>query len=620
MTDSQLEGEFNPSPVEANAAQQPRLYTIPAEVWNEIMEFLCIDTRFPTDPPGLPLPITCDICGYTRQDGIYCLNPACPRHPPYSLDRGRPRLGDGGAWLAPRKAALQTLLNLYLVSKPVARAMEPFLYRTISITSGRGLARVAALLENKPHIGAELVTRIECLVDTRSQRVIEDWYFLQKNLEHGAPVVGAMKLMDIKQSIPTTAAGQGGGAQGASSSGGGGSKPKTKRRRGHGGRGKQPAAQRPVATVSWQGVRERPKDIVHVLAGLFLLAPRVNHLSSCLWACPRLVLDIPPYTFPGYRARDVHPPHMISLPKPPPPTTLLDPPFSHLKHLEFGTGGEACQILDHLHRFPQLETLKVWMFGGGFHGFNSTLKSSSTCESPTEKFINTPDGTLPHLKHITLDWLSITEGTLAQLCLACTNLETLIIRFAGSASKDSANYLSQASLNEALLQRKSTLKCLEMISLPLYGHFLTPRAPPTTNPRESRMTCLPGLTNLQQLSMHYVGLFGCVSRIDAGEVEAELPSRIPYESLNHLEIVCDRPWELNIGAWPAENNANSVMAGLEALHRRGLLPRELRYLSVAMDARGRLVETSRRHPLTLQDWPGGSDTMPSFLSCEAAVW
>ncbi|KAK3682768.1 hypothetical protein B0T22DRAFT_294270 [Podospora appendiculata] len=582
------------------ASRQPHLYTIPVEIWSCILELLSIDTRSPVLAPGLPLPIQCETCGYTRQDLATCIN---PWYGATCINRSCWLYKPQNDILVDRKAALNTLLNLYLVSKPLARTVEPFLYRTISITSGRGLARVAALLENKPHVGDYLVTRIESFVDPRSQRVIEDWYFLHKNLEHGAPVVGPIKLKDMQ---PALGAG-GAGARGSASGG-------TKRRRG---RHKQPTTQRPIATISWQGLRDRPTNIVHVLAGLFQRARRVDHLT-CAWACVRLALNIRPLVA-GHHPRAafsrVLPPRLNPLFLPPlqSPTTsttsiLPGSPFTHLKHLEFDTGGEYCQILDHLHCFPQLETLNVRMFGGGFHGLNCAINIHDS--APGSSFPNTTDGMLPNLKHITLDWVNITEATLAGLCLACSNLETLVVRFAGSTGVDGVR-LRQAPLNQALLMRHATLRCLEMISLPLYTHFLARTEDSAgVNPRESRMTCLPGLGSLRELSMHYVGLFGWVSRLGAKDVE-ELPARIP-SSLHHLEIVCDRPWVLSDSEWNMEHNAYVVMDGLQSLHQRGLLPRGLRYLSVALDARGSMMETSR-------PWKGPGSIPRSRISARAAL-
>ncbi|KAK0617719.1 hypothetical protein B0T14DRAFT_569200 [Immersiella caudata] len=144
---------------------------------------------------------------------------------------------------------------------------------------------------------------------------------------------------------------------------------------------------------------------------------------------------------------------------------------------------------------------------------------------------------LPHIEHLRLYGSHLHEPRLVAICLACTNLQTLLVHFESSSTDEDRDFLPEGkTLSEALLGLAPTLRSLELVTLP-EGHYLTRGRERPRKPENHRLTCISDLTKLESLTMDWRGVFGTfgVFEYEDGERLFEL---LP-PSLRDFTLVCE---------------------------------------------------------------------------------
>ncbi|KAH6640122.1 hypothetical protein F5144DRAFT_544355 [Chaetomium tenue] len=169
---------------------------------------------------------------------------------------------------------------------------------------------------------------------------------------------------------------------------------------------------------------------------------------------------------------------------------------------------------------------------------------------------------LPHIEHLRLYGSHIHEPRLVALCLACVNLQTLVVHFEATTSDEDRDLLPEGTtLSEALLGLTGTLRTLELVSMS-EGHYLTRGMERPRKPENHRLRCIPELTRLETVMLDYRGVFGTLGILD--EDDGERLCQLLPRSVRDFTLVCewgtDRDWKQTYLA-----NLDMILHGVECL-------------------------------------------------------
>jgi hypothetical protein len=169
---------------------------------------------------------------------------------------------------------------------------------------------------------------------------------------------------------------------------------------------------------------------------------------------------------------------------------------------------------------------------------------------------------LPHLEHLRLYGSHIHEPRLVALCLACINLQTLVVHFEVTSTDEDRYLLPEGkTLSDALGGLAASLRTLELVSLS-EGHYLTRGMERPRKPENHRLRCVPELTRLETLVLDYRGVFGTLGILD--EDDGERLCQLLPPSLRDFTLVCEwgtaRDWKQTYLA-----NLDMVLQGVECL-------------------------------------------------------
>lgn len=169
---------------------------------------------------------------------------------------------------------------------------------------------------------------------------------------------------------------------------------------------------------------------------------------------------------------------------------------------------------------------------------------------------------LPHMEHLRLYGSHIHEPTLVALCLACVNLQSLVVHFEATTSDEDRDLLPEGTtLSEALLGLAGTLRTLELVSLS-EGHYLTRGMERPRKPENHRLRCIPELTRLETVMLDYRGVFGTLGILD--EDDGERLCQLLPRSVRDFTLVCEwgtgRDWKQTYLA-----NLDMILHGVECL-------------------------------------------------------
>jgi hypothetical protein len=172
---------------------------------------------------------------------------------------------------------------------------------------------------------------------------------------------------------------------------------------------------------------------------------------------------------------------------------------------------------------------------------------------------------LPQLEHLRLYGSHIHEPRLVALCLACVNLQSLVVHFETSATDEDRDLLPEGkTLNDALLGLAGSLQTLELVALS-EGHYLTRGSERPRKPENHRLRCIPELTRLETLTLDYRGVFGTFGILEEDDGE-RLCQLIP-PSVRDFTLVCEwgtaSDWKQSYLA-----NLDMVLHGVECLCAR----------------------------------------------------
>jgi hypothetical protein len=144
---------------------------------------------------------------------------------------------------------------------------------------------------------------------------------------------------------------------------------------------------------------------------------------------------------------------------------------------------------------------------------------------------------LPHIEHLRLYGSYLHEPRLVAICLACANLQTLLVHFERSTTDEDRDFLPEGkTLNDALLGVAPTLRSLELITLP-EGHYLTRGRERPRKPENHRLTCIPDLLKLESLTLDWRGVFGTFGVLEYEDGE-RLFNHLP-PALRDFTLVCE---------------------------------------------------------------------------------
>ncbi|KAL2193033.1 hypothetical protein P885DRAFT_72518 [Corynascus similis CBS 632.67] len=169
---------------------------------------------------------------------------------------------------------------------------------------------------------------------------------------------------------------------------------------------------------------------------------------------------------------------------------------------------------------------------------------------------------LPHIEHLRIYGSHIHEPRLVALCLACVNLQTLVVHFETSSTDEDRELLPEGkTLGDALRGLAGSLRTLELVSLS-EGHYLTRGMERPRKPENHRLRCIPELTHLQTLTLDYRGVFGTLGILD--EDDGERLCQLLPRSVRDFTLVCEwgtaRDWKQTYLA-----NLDMVLHGVECL-------------------------------------------------------
>ncbi|KAL0942540.1 uncharacterized protein CTRU02_200426 [Colletotrichum truncatum] len=240
----------------------------------------------------------------------------------------------------------------------------------------------------------------------------------------------------------------------------------------------------------------------------------------------------------------------------------------------------SCHMPTYLEQFPNLETLEL-------------LADAPWCWRPSGRTLTDTSppsySPMPKLKHLRLYLSSIQEPELVGVCLACPNLETLLVYFANATRPQDRQRLPQGKgLNDVLLDLSRSLRHLELLTAEAGNYLSSPEG--DSNGQLRRLICLPRLTNLQCLVVDFTGLFGLVDFINGQDVD-ELPARCP-PNLTQLTIAC-RWGRRSDCLWPIDGDDEMrVISALKTCYATRL--KKLRVLNLDIPSIGRVIHTARQ--------------------------
>ena len=192
------------------------------------------------------------------------------------------------------------------------------------------------------------------------------------------------------------------------------------------------------------------------------------------------------------------------------------------------------------------------------------LKTLELCCSSFGKYTNgdmlLPP--LPHIGNLRLYGSYLHEPRLVAICLACVNLQTLLVHFERSTIDEDRDFLPEGkTLSDALLGLAPTLRSLELVALP-EGHYLTRGRERPRKPENHRLTCIPDLTKLETLTLDYRGVFGTLGILE--EDDGERLCQLLPASLRDFTLVCEwgtvKDWKQGYLA-----NLDVMLYGVECL-------------------------------------------------------
>ncbi|SPQ23509.1 d351306d-2a15-4d6c-bc4f-56e96794d227 [Thermothielavioides terrestris] len=192
------------------------------------------------------------------------------------------------------------------------------------------------------------------------------------------------------------------------------------------------------------------------------------------------------------------------------------------------------------------------------------VKTLELCCASADKLL-APDivlPPLPHIEHLRLYGSHIHEPRLVALCLACVNLQSLVVHFESSSTDEDRDLLPEGkTLNEALAGLAGSLRTLELVALS-EGHYLTRGRERPRKPENHRLTCIPELVRLDRLTLDYRGVFGTLGILE--EDDGERLCQLLPPSLRDFTLVCEwgtaRDWKQSYLA-----NLDMVLHGVECL-------------------------------------------------------
>lgn len=170
----------------------------------------------------------------------------------------------------------------------------------------------------------------------------------------------------------------------------------------------------------------------------------------------------------------------------------------------------------------------------------TSLRTLELCGSSGNNFINEQDimlPPLPHIEHLRFYGSHIHEPRLVAFCLACVNLQALVVHFEASSPDEDRDLLPQGkTLSDALSGLAGTLQTLELVALS-EGHYLTRGRERPRKPENHRLRCIPDLVNLKSLTLDYRGVFGTLGILE--EDDGERLCQLLPRSLEDFTLVCE---------------------------------------------------------------------------------
>ncbi|KAK4187725.1 hypothetical protein QBC35DRAFT_384283 [Podospora australis] len=193
------------------------------------------------------------------------------------------------------------------------------------------------------------------------------------------------------------------------------------------------------------------------------------------------------------------------------------------------------------------------------------LRTLELCGSSANNFVNEKEialPPLPQIEHLRFYGSQIHEPRLVAFCLACTNLQTLVVHFEASSPDEDRDLLPEGkALSDALAGLAGSLRTLELVALS-EGHYLTRGRERPRKPENHRLRCIPDLQKLQTLTLDYRGVFGTLGILEMEDGE-RLCQLLP-PSLQDFTLVCEwgtaSDWRQSYMA-----NLDMVLYGVEAL-------------------------------------------------------
>ncbi|KAM7189931.1 hypothetical protein V8F20_009958 [Naviculisporaceae sp. PSN 640] len=169
---------------------------------------------------------------------------------------------------------------------------------------------------------------------------------------------------------------------------------------------------------------------------------------------------------------------------------------------------------------------------------------------------------LPQIESLRLYGSHIHEPRLVAFCLACVNLQNLLVHFEASSTDEDREDLPEGkTLNDALIGLAGTLKTLELVALS-DGHYLTRGQERPRKPENHRLTCIPQLENLESLTLDYRGVFGTLGILE--EDDGERLCQLLPASLKHFTMICEwgtaKDWKQSYLA-----NLDMILYGVQCL-------------------------------------------------------
>lgn len=144
---------------------------------------------------------------------------------------------------------------------------------------------------------------------------------------------------------------------------------------------------------------------------------------------------------------------------------------------------------------------------------------------------------LPQIQQLRLYGSRIHEPRLVALCLACTNLQDLLVHFEESTTDDDRELLPEGkTLDVALTGLADSLCSLELIVLS-EGHYLTRGRERPRKPENHRLKCIPHLRRLESLTLDYRGVFGTLGILE--EDDGERLCQLLPPLLRDFTLVCE---------------------------------------------------------------------------------